>query len=228
MVGTDVAALQINLPLGVDGNFGARTEAAVKNFQDDHSLVVDGIAGVLTQRAVIRCACSVPQKQQRLPSGMLMSIASNESGFAVAAYTAHPDGSGFDLGPFQRSFEGPGTQSAYSFAYSAEAMGGQTAERLRERRDHYGNPWPVDSWYVDHLAEGRHGRFAWQLAVLAHNWPEAADNLFRLGSVHEDPRDDLSPAAWIEKATGGRLKNAREWVCAYIERSTVYVQWPTT
>ena len=33
---------------GVDGRFGKRTEEAVKRFQDEHGLVVDGIVGVKT------------------------------------------------------------------------------------------------------------------------------------------------------------------------------------
>ncbi len=35
-----------------DGIFGAKTEAAVRNFQSDHSLTVDGIAGKATQAAL--------------------------------------------------------------------------------------------------------------------------------------------------------------------------------
>lgn len=35
-----------------DGIFGAKTEAAVRNFQRDHSLTVDGIAGRDTQAAL--------------------------------------------------------------------------------------------------------------------------------------------------------------------------------
>lgn len=35
-----------------DGIFGAKTEAAVRNFQRDHSLTVDGIAGKATQAAL--------------------------------------------------------------------------------------------------------------------------------------------------------------------------------
>ena len=38
--------------LAVDGIFGAKTEAAVRNFQRDHSLTVDGIAGKATQAAL--------------------------------------------------------------------------------------------------------------------------------------------------------------------------------
>ena len=43
-----------------DGIFGAKTEAAVRNFQRDHSLTVDGIAGKATQ-AALYAAESVPR-----------------------------------------------------------------------------------------------------------------------------------------------------------------------
>lgn len=56
--GADVTKLQTALnALGyacgaADGIFGAKTEAAVRNFQRDHSLTVDGIAGKATQAAL--------------------------------------------------------------------------------------------------------------------------------------------------------------------------------
>ena len=45
MVGTDVAALQLNLPSStVDGFFGPMTERGVRVFQEAAGLAVDGIA----------------------------------------------------------------------------------------------------------------------------------------------------------------------------------------
>ena len=64
--GTEVTRLQAALnALGyacgeADGIFGAKTEAAVRNFQRDHSLTVDGIAGRDTQ-AALYAAESVPR-----------------------------------------------------------------------------------------------------------------------------------------------------------------------
>lgn len=64
--GSDVTKLQTALnDLGydcgaADGIFGAKTEAAVRNFQRDHSLTVDGIAGKATQEALY-AAESVPR-----------------------------------------------------------------------------------------------------------------------------------------------------------------------
>ena len=46
---------QLNLHgygLKVDGIFGRRTDAAVKDFQENHHLVDDGIVGILTRTAL--------------------------------------------------------------------------------------------------------------------------------------------------------------------------------
>ncbi len=37
-----------------DGNFGQKTEQAVKNYQHSHSLVVDGVVGVQTWEKLIK------------------------------------------------------------------------------------------------------------------------------------------------------------------------------
>ena len=120
-----------------------------------------------------------------------------------------------------------GTQTAYSYAYSAEASSWSAADRIRQRHDKYADPWPVNSWYLQHIGDDNKGRFAWQLGVLSHNWPEAADNLHSQGSIFDDPTKDLQPDDWIISASGGRLQTPREWVESYIERATVFVTWPT-
>jgi hypothetical protein len=50
--GSDVAALQRALGVTPDGHFGPKTEAAVRMFQEDRGLVVDGIAGAMTRMAL--------------------------------------------------------------------------------------------------------------------------------------------------------------------------------
>lgn len=50
--GADVAALQGALGIRADGDFGPATEQAVRLFQETHDLVVDGIAGTMTKRAL--------------------------------------------------------------------------------------------------------------------------------------------------------------------------------
>jgi len=50
--GGEVEALQAKLGLGVDGDYGARTTAAVKRFQRRHGLKADGVVGPATWRAL--------------------------------------------------------------------------------------------------------------------------------------------------------------------------------
>lgn len=50
--GHDVRVLQVKLNLDADGQFGPKTEAALKLFQKDNRLVADGIAGPMTWAAL--------------------------------------------------------------------------------------------------------------------------------------------------------------------------------
>ena len=50
--GESVKQLQGILGLTVDGNFGPKTENAVKNFQKKHNLTEDGIVGPKTWQAL--------------------------------------------------------------------------------------------------------------------------------------------------------------------------------
>lgn len=226
MEGTDVAALQINLGVTVDGVFGGETQSEVESFQAVHNLTVDGIAGLETQRVICRIKCGPLQKQYKLPAGILISIINNESGFAVAAYSKHPSDDGYDLGAFQRSMSPGATQDEIHDAYSLSKQATATASTLRATHDQFADPWPVDSWYVTNIAGGKKGRLAWQLAVLNHNWPFGAENIWKYGSTYKDPARDTETADWVVTASGGRLSTPREWVTSYIERSTVYVRWP--
>lgn len=216
MVGTDVAALQINLPgVVVDGAFGAKTRQAVVKLQRDHGLVDDGIAGLRTQQQIVTTRClNVPAK---VPNGMLISLAANESGFAVAAFSRHPSDAGYDLGAFQHS-SGADPDPPQAFirnSYDVRLMADETAVRFRNLFAAYRNDPKVST-----------DRRAWELAVLSHNWPSAAQNLATIGRIYKTKPDDVAEA-WIEQASGGRLHTAKEWVAAYIEKATVFVDWST-
>lgn len=220
--GNDVAVLQLNLPgLAVDGVFADLTEAAVLEWQRAHGLIDDGIAGLATQQSIIQTKARRPEKEKRLPSRLLKSIAANESGFALAAAGPHLGDEGWDVGAFCRSSgslfpDQPFLRSAYHVGESSK----WTAHHVRQTYDNL--PSPVASRYLTELAQGDAERFRWQLAILAHNWPAAALNIAKNGSA--TPDDDAA-ASWIEAATSNRLHTPREWVLSYVERATVYVQW---
>ena len=70
MKGDDVRELQSKLyklgynlgSYGIDGDFGRATEAAVKEFQEDHKLTVDGVAGPMTWDALDKAVQNVSSK----------------------------------------------------------------------------------------------------------------------------------------------------------------------
>jgi hypothetical protein len=222
MTGADVWALQINLAaiapgIDMDGNFGPITEAAVRNFQGKHGLTVDGVAGIVTQRSMCLTLSQPATDKYRLPDGLLKGLMENESGYAVAAFSAHPSDAGFDLGPYQKSFSSPrGSQTEYAHAYSAKAMADDTGRNSRQQKDNYRRAPKVTT-----------DKYAWQLGVLSHNWPLAAENLSRYGSIFRDPSQDNVTQEWIVKASGGTLHTARQWVDHYIAKGCVYItSWP--
>lgn len=230
--GTDVAALQINLDaygVTVDGSFGPETEAAVKQFQTDAGLFVDGVAGHLTQKKLVYVKSGPFGKKYALPQGLLVSIADHESSFYVAAYSPHPSDPGFDLGAYQNSLGPEPTQDEIRFSYDLAAMADNTGAKVRRQHDIYAEPWPVDSWYLESfsVAGGSKGHLAWQLAVLFHNWETAADNIWSTGYIYKNHDKELEPIEWVEVASGGRLKTPREWVVDYIDKATAHVVWPT-
>lgn len=227
MHGTDVAALQINFPvLAVDGVYGDKTEEVIKDFQASQSLdPIDGIAGLDTQKKLCVKRSARASLDNALPVGLLKSIMSNESGFAIAAFSSHPSDSGFDLGAYQDSITPieVGSQTAYRAAYNIAIQASAAAKKIKARRDIYLSA--VDSRYKTDLAGGNNTKFSWQLAVLYHNWEYAADKISQRGHIYNDPTEDDEPKDWIIEVSRDRLQTSREWVTSYITRATVYVNW---
>lgn len=224
--GTDVAALQINLPrLEVDGVFGDETEAAVKTWQYDNNLVVDGIAGMGTQQSIITQRVKQPSKDFNLPIGLLKSIASNESGFALAAAGPHLNDSGWDVGAFCRSSGSsyPDQEFLYE-AYDVRKSAKWTANHVIAAKEALTYP-PVKSRYYTEMGEDNEKEFLWKLAILSHNWPVAARNIASRGTAMITAGADDKPAQWIIDATNGRLSTPRQWCMGYVARATVYVKW---
>jgi hypothetical protein len=221
--GTDVAVLQLNLPpLKVDGIFGKGTESRVLEFQKEHDLVADGIAGLQTQQKIIQKRSKESTLEHELPRGLLKSIASNESGFALSAAGPHGKDEGWDIGAFCRS-SGPNypSQDFLQTAYNVKESAEWTANHVIEAKKALKNP-PIPSKYFTDLANNDKDKFMWQLAILSHNWPVGARNIASRGSA---TYDDDAPTDWIIFATNGRLRTPREWCLSYIYRATVYVRW---
>lgn len=221
-----VGVLQLNLgDITVDGDFGGQTEKAVLAFQARRGLEEDGIAGMQTQQALIVQLQRPASKKHVLPPGLLKSIAFNESGFALAAAGPHLSDSGWDIGAFCRSSGSAyPTQGFLRDAYDVSKSAEWTAAKVVEVRE--GLPATVaPSRYLDDLAGGKMPKFRWQLAILAHNWPAAADNIAHHGTALRTPGADDQPADWIIAATGGRLKTPREWCMAYVARATAFCRW---
>jgi hypothetical protein len=220
-----VAAVQINLGVSLDGVFGPKTDERVRAFQTAQNLKVDGVAGPQTNQRIVRLASGPLQKDLNLPQGILISIANNESGFALSAYNKHTKDTGFDLGPFQRNLPSGATQEQMRHALNAALTVSWAAERIQVAHAEFSNPTPVSSWYLTNIGKGRRDNFAWQLALLNHNWPEAAFGIWKRGSIFVDATKDLQPALWVEEATDGTLHSSREWVVAYIARSAAFLKF---
>jgi hypothetical protein len=225
MAGFDVAALQVNLHVEVDGAYGRLTKKAVNHFQLAADLEVDGVAGLATQEALCVKLSTPAARTEELPVGLLKSIMSNESGFAVGAVSKHPSDAGLDIGAYQRSSgAGPGSQDFYRYAFDIRSSAYTTATEVRGRHDSL--PLPVPSRYLTEMANGDTDRFKWVLSTLNHNWPVAAQNIPRYGSIYRyEPQRDDQPAEWIILASGGRLSTPREWVSAYVLNATKFVEW---
>lgn len=57
-------------PCGIDGDFGRATEAAVRSFQSDNELVIDGVVGVMTWDALDKAIAKLNEK----PSEKVYSV----------------------------------------------------------------------------------------------------------------------------------------------------------
>lgn len=228
--GFGVAALQINLPVVVDGVFGRKTEAAVEGAQKRLDLVPDGIAGPETQRAIVLDLSAAAQRSSRLPSGLIEGLLLNESGFYVAAYSKHPSDDGYDLGAFQTSLPAGASQTGITAALDVLDSSGRWCAAIAGAARKYREATLVKPGYREDWDSTKRS-YPWQLAVLRHNWPYAADNIAKIGRIFvEEGRDDRVEA-WIEKATLdertglSRLHTPREWVTSYVEKALQLVEW---
>jgi len=124
-VGSDVTNLQQRLSnLGyyqgpIDGNFGAATQSAVTQFQQDNGLVADGIAGPLTLSSIGSVS---PRPSDQRPSAQIPSTTGQPSGrFSVLELQRRLQRRGFYSGPLDGEL-GPGTRQAITAAQRAYGL----------------------------------------------------------------------------------------------------------
>jgi hypothetical protein len=223
LTGHDVWALQVNLnsvyssDITEDGDYGNNTKARVTRFQGERGLEADGIAGPLTQRTMALYLAKAPESVQNLPVNLLRGVIEGESGFYVGAVNWSVAG-GVDCGYVQRRvYEGDYSNDAvFRKAFDGKQQFDAVAKELRTLKETF---------------FGRKGatthRRAWELAVLNHNWPAAADRLSRGLSIYLDPAKDNQPADWVIAVGVPGVTTPRQWADFYIASKTQYVtSWP--
>lgn len=91
-----------NLGLGVDGQFDPRTETAVREFQRDAGLVVDGIVGSLTWNA-LPDGDPMPILQEGSSGDVVLSLQRLLTNGAPGAWAATPQGIDGEIGPHTKA-----------------------------------------------------------------------------------------------------------------------------
>lgn len=210
--------------LAADGDFGNLTEKAVREFQRDQGLAKDGVAGPATQSEL--CHRIVELVQVRgVPSGLGQSIMEGESGYWLGAVNWSVPG-GVDCGVIQRRVFVPYSREALRNAFDPEEAVRWALGALKQRSEEFITQVGV---------RGRNDRkeYALRLAVLAHNWPWAAD---WLADGHQ--LSTTKQATWVPKGTkfkdGTPVRSYRDWAEFYAlggshgpARMTRYVtEWP--
>jgi hypothetical protein len=158
MDGWDVYALQSCFDgLYLDGLFGPLTQKAVIGFQGAKDLTVDGIAGVVTQRAAI-VTHSRQYPRRRLTKGII----EHESSFIVGNHTAaYPNGTR-DCGVVQRNTAYHAMKDAFDVVDSLDVLSSH-----------------LTNYYTKYREMGHSRNEATRLAAGAWNAPSWADRLAR-------------------------------------------------
>lgn len=159
--GLDVYALQTALtgcgfdPGPHDGILGRTTGAAIRSAQQRYALVIDGIAGGLTQRALALDVAIRVSATHRVTAGALKGQLEHESSLRLGNYSAQrPDGS-YDAGVAQFNTAHTPASEGFDAPVSIDRL----ARTVRKHFD---------------LFDGVPARRRWALAQGAHNAPAYA------------------------------------------------------
>lgn len=156
---------RLGYPTGaLDGVWGPKTERAVRDYQEAHGLVIDGIVGPATQAKIANTCVNLADHHEALPHGLAEGQIQAESGSLIAAANSQIAG-GIDYGYTQIRIYGPPYEES-----KIKAAANPITNVGRANTGLY------DNYQIFSDRVGR-GEYAWRLAALAHNWPWAANEL---------------------------------------------------
>jgi hypothetical protein len=189
-----------------DGAFGTHTEAEVKHYQQAVGLTADGVVGQKTQEKLAHSCIIRTLYGAKLPKGLLEGLVALESGNWIAAVNAKVSG-GIDYGFTQRRCYGPPFVEA-QVRTAARPVGqvNLAAEQLYDRHAAFlvgmATLCPFN---------------AWELAVLAHNWPWAAQTYHDAGHL-PNPNETADWVTWTHMTWA-------EWAVYYVHEVTKDVRF---
>lgn len=198
-------------PGTLDGVFGAKTDAAVRRYQKATNAKIDGIVGPQTQGRIVRSCVARAPGGTSIPKGLVEGQIKSESGGLIAAVNSQVSG-GVDLGFTQRRVYGPPYDPAL-----VKAAISPLANVSRSATDLIGR-------YKTFSARVGKGEYAWRLAMLAHNWPSAADGLSRGRPISTTKRATWAPAG-LKFPDGHAVTTWRDWAEYYALGSHTH-RWP--
>ena len=213
---------------GADGAFGPMTDKAVRSFQDKYNLVVDGIAGSATQRRIsILIDAETHSNHDSLPVGLLRGFAESEGGNNLGAVNWSVGG-GVDCGVVQiRCYGPPFEQSAMKNAYDPAKAMEKVAVTFLGR---------TASMRTMAYAKQRSLEFAMRCAALAWNWPYAAEQYAKFGSLGSSAGNNATWAVIggnrVKFSDGAPVMTWQDWCQFYAlggkhgeGRVTRFVEW---
>jgi len=197
-------AVQTMVATTPDGDFGPKTDLAVKQWQKEHGLSADGVVGPATQTTMLELAGMRADRNNGMPEGVGYGFAVAEGANMLAATNWQVSG-GVDCGPAGwRVYGPPYDLSALKFAFNARTALNGAVGRLKTARLSFEDR---NRWLKVEPDN------ALSVAVLQHNWPAGADSIVRKypgggGWWRYVPNPD-APATWVEGHT--RASWAREY-----------------
>jgi hypothetical protein len=201
--GEDVYALQTALlylgyklpQFGADGYFGQESDTAVRKFQTNNSIKVDGIAGNQTQRQLAVKITQGVAVDTGVPYPRLYGQEEHESTFWLGIYSALYANDTFDAGVTQRNTGLTPIKDGFTVQPSILAL----AQRVKEHYDHF---------------EGLPTDRRWDLAQGSWNRPAHACYI-----AYEEGAKN----SWVAARKSKTLTDAqRQWIETYVTNVSVY------